>query len=101
VRLYMALLNPGNSLASDSRSASSTSTISRERIAHDNGKEFRLKKGQILIIRKAQNIIGTAVHPDTSNIVTWYQRMSSFLYCKLPLSIGLTMAATTIAQTVF
>ncbi|TNV72314.1 hypothetical protein FGO68_gene10871 [Halteria grandinella] len=73
----------------------------RERLAKEDGKEFRLTKHQIKVIHRAQAILGSSVHPDTGNIIPWWQRMSSFVFCQLPLSIGLTMATPTFGQTVF
>ena len=73
----------------------------REQLAKESGEQFRLTDEQIKVIRRAQIVTGASVHPDTGNIIPWYQRMSSFVFLQVPLSVGLTMAPPTVLNTIF
>lgn len=44
---------------------------------------------------------GAAIHPDTGDVIPWYQRMSSFTFLQVPIAVGLTMAPPTTFNTFF
>ena len=52
----------------------------RERLAKDRGESLQLTDEQIRVIRRAQIVTGASIHPDTGDIIPWYQRMSSFVF---------------------
>ena len=56
---------------------------------------------QIHNVRTAQNIVATAVHPDTKELIAWPLRFSSFLPMNVPIAFGFLFAAPTPLNTVF
>ena len=75
--------------------------MARERIAKEDGKDFRLTDQQIKVIRRAQVVTGASIHPDTGTLIPWWSRMSSFMFMGVPLTVGLTMAPPTYFNTMF
>jgi len=52
------------------------------------------------LLEKADDIVGSAVHPDTNEALPWLMRISSFMPMNIPLNIGFIMAPPTIFITV-
>jgi len=48
----------------------------------------------------ADDIVGSAVHPDTNKPLPWIMRVSSFMPMNIPLNIGFIMAPPTLFNTV-
>ena len=48
----------------------------------------------------ADDVVGSAVHPDTNKPLPWLMRISSFMPMNIPLNIGFIMVAPTIFNTV-
>lgn len=48
----------------------------------------------------ADNVITSAVHPDTNKALPWIMRISSFMPMNVPLNIGFILAPPTIFNTV-
>ena len=48
----------------------------------------------------ADNVISSAVHPDTNLPLPWIMRISSFMPMNVPLNIGFILAPPTIFNTV-
>ena len=53
-----------------------------------------------LMLEKADDIVGSAVHPDTDKPLPWIMRVSSFMPMNIPLNVGFIMAPPTIFNTV-
>ena len=60
-----------------------------------------MNTSDIRLLRLAQTVVSTAVHPDTNEFVPWAFRLSSFVAVNLPLSYGLCVVAPTPFNTVF
>lgn len=73
----------------------------RERIAQEDGQEFKLTSKQIHVLKRARIVTASAMHPDTGKLISWPMRMSSFIYLQVPLTTGLTMAPPTTFNTFF
>lgn len=46
-------------------------------------------------------MVGTAVHPDTGDLIPWGMRLSSFIPMNLPISFGMVVVAPTPFNTIF
>ena len=56
---------------------------------------------QIGKVRRAQNIVSCAVHPDTNENIAWPYRFSSFLPMNTPIAFGMLFTAPTPFNTIF
>jgi len=59
-----------------------------------------MNKDQINELRKAQIIIGSGIHPDTKEIISWQWRMCSFVPVNVPIIFGMLMTAPTPINTI-
>lgn len=57
----------------------------REEVAEGLGQKVFLKQEQITELKKADRIVGGAVHPDTNEIIPFYMRLSGFVAFNTPL----------------
>lgn len=48
----------------------------------------------------ADNVVASAVHPDTNQPLPWIMRISSFMPMNVPLNVGFILAPPTIFNTV-
>ena len=49
----------------------------------------------------ADNVVTSAVHPDTNKALPWIMRISSFMPMNIPLNVGFILAPPTLFNTVF
>lgn len=49
---------------------------------------------------RADDVVGSAVHPDTNEPLPWIMRISSFMPMNVPLNIGFILAPPTVFNTV-
>lgn len=66
----------------------------REEIATDLGQQIFLKPEEIDRLKKADKIVGGAVHPDTGLIIPFYQRFSGFVVFNTPIMLITLFAKT-------
>ena len=52
-------------------------------------------------IRISENVVRTAIHPDTGKFIPWPMRLSSFLPINIPITFGMLIAAPTPFNTIF
>ena len=52
------------------------------------GQPVMMKQEEIEQVKKASRIAGGAVHPDTKQIIPFYQRLSGFVVFNAPLVFG-------------
>lgn len=49
---------------------------------------------------RADDVVGSAVHPDTNEPLPWPMRISSFMPLNIPLNIGFILIPPTIFNTI-
>jgi hypothetical protein len=57
----------------------------RQEVADQINSKIYLKPEEVLKIRKASRIVGSAVHPDTNEIIPFYMKMSGFVIFNFPI----------------
>lgn len=57
----------------------------RQEAADKIGAKILLKPEEIEEVKKASRIVGSAVHPDTREVIPFYMRMSGFVIFNFPL----------------
>ena len=60
-----------------------------------------MRDDEVKKVRRAQNIVATAIHPDTGDFIPWPCRFSSFLPMNIPIAFGFVFAAPTPFNTIF
>ena len=60
-----------------------------------------MTQNKINELRKAQNVVSHAIHPDTGKFIPWLNRWTSYVPANLPISFGMVIAAPTPANTIF
>ena len=59
----------------------------REEAAKRLGQQVHLKPEQIEELKKADKIVGGAVHPDTNEIIPFFMRLSGFVIFNTPIAL--------------
>lgn len=59
----------------------------REEASRNLGCEVKLKPEVIKELRKADNIVGGAVHPDTNEVIPLPMRLSGFVIFNTPIAL--------------